>query len=214
MRMMNPGIGIFVASLTSALVLMLASARAESWPQRAVRVIVPFGAGSGPDFAARLFTDRLSLRWKQPVIVENRPGADGLIGTAAFVNLRDDHVLMFLSAAPLSVLPVLQARMPYDPTRDVVPISSAADTFGAVAASASLKVESLADLVNVALSRPGQLNYHAFAGAFPILFAGFARAPASRWLTFPTEKQMPRFSTWPKVAFKSCWVPCRRCCRR
>jgi tripartite-type tricarboxylate transporter receptor subunit TctC len=175
MRMMNPGIGIFVASLTSALVLTPPSARAESWPQRAVRVIVPFGAGSGPDFAARLFADRLSLRWKQPVIVENRPGADGLIGTAAFVNLRDDHVLMFSAAAPLSVLPVLQAKLPYDPARDVVPISSAADTFGVIATSASLKVESLAGLVSLALSRPGQLNYHAFAGAFPILFAGFEK---------------------------------------
>lgn len=175
MRMMNPGIGIFVASLTSALILTLPSARAESWPQRAVRVIVPFGAGSGPDFAARLFADRLSLRWKQPVIVENRPGADGLIGTAAFVNLRDDHVLMFSAAAPLSVLPVLQSKLPYDPARDVVPISSAADTFGAVATSASLKAESLVDLVTLARSRPGQLNYHAVAGAFPILFAGFAK---------------------------------------
>src|SRR5262245_16059454 len=98
----------------------------EQWPQRAVRLIVPFATGSGPDFAARLFADRLSERWKQPVVVENRPGADGLIGTAAFVNLRDDHVLMFSAAAPLSVLPVLQEKLPYDPARDVMPISAAA----------------------------------------------------------------------------------------
>jgi tripartite-type tricarboxylate transporter receptor subunit TctC len=176
MHMMYLRIGIFVASLTSALVLTAPSVRAESWPQRAVRVIVPFGAGSGPDFAARLFADRLSQRWKQPVVVENRPGADGLIGTAAFVNLRDDHVLMFSAAAPLSVLPVLQPKLPYDPARDVVPISSAADTFGAVATSTSLKAESLADLVTLARSRPGQLNYHAVAGAFPILFASFAKS--------------------------------------
>jgi tripartite-type tricarboxylate transporter receptor subunit TctC len=110
------------------------------------------------------------------VVVENRPGADGLIGTAAFVNLRDDHVLMFSAAAPLSVLPVLQEKLPYDPARDVVPISAAADTFGAVAISASLPVGSLAELVALARSRPGQINYHALAGAFPILFAGFAKS--------------------------------------
>jgi len=110
------------------------------------------------------------------VVVENRPGADGLIGTAAFVNLRDDHVLMFSAAAPISVLPVLQSKLPYDPARDVVPISSTADTFGAVAISASLQVESLPALVALARSRPGQLNYHAVAGAFPILFAGFAKS--------------------------------------
>jgi tripartite-type tricarboxylate transporter receptor subunit TctC len=176
MRMTCSGIGILIASLTTALVLTAPSVRAEPWPQRAVRVVVPFGAGSGPDFAARLFADRLSQRWKQPVVVENRPGADGLIGTAAFVNLHDDHALMYSAAAPLSVLPVLQSKLPYDPARDVVPISSAADTFGAVATSASVKAESLADLVTLARSRPGQLNYHAVAGAFPILFAGFAKS--------------------------------------
>src|SRR5262245_13713192 len=152
------------------------TASAEQWPQRTVRLIVPFAVGSGPDFAGRLFADRLSERWKQPVVVENRPGADGLIGTAAFVNLRDDHALLFSAAAPLSVLPVLQDKLPYDPARDVVPISAAADTFGAVATSASLPVGSLAELVTLARSRPGQLNYHALAGAFPILFAGFAKS--------------------------------------
>src|SRR5262245_1489172 len=151
------------------------AASAEQWPQRAVHLVVPFATGSGPDFAGRLFADRLSERWKQPVIVENRPGADGLIGTAAFVNLRDDHVLLFSAAAPLSVIPVLQEKLPYDPARDVMPISVAANTFGAVAISASLPVSSLEDLVALARSQRGQLNYHALAGAFPILFAGFAR---------------------------------------
>jgi len=163
-----------VAALISGM-LSGPTASAEQWPQRAVRLIVPFAAGSGPDFAGRLFADRLSERWKQPVVVENRPGADGLIGTAAFVNLRDDHALLFSAAAPLSVLPVLQEKLPYDPARDVMPISAAADTFGAVATSASLPVGSLAELVTLARSRPGRLNYHALAGAFPILFAGFAK---------------------------------------
>ena len=164
-----------VAGLMGGLVTTQAAATYR-WPERSVRVIVPFGAGSGPDFAARLFAERLAARWNQPVVIENRPGADGLIGTTAFVNFRDDHLLMFSAAAPLSVLPVLQAKLPYDPTHDVVPISSAADTFGAIAVPISLKVGSLADLVILARSRPGQLNYHALAGAFPILFANFAKA--------------------------------------
>jgi tripartite-type tricarboxylate transporter receptor subunit TctC len=164
-------IGLLVVSFLTPI-----PACADEWPRRAVRVIVPFAAASGPDFAARLFADRLSQRWKQPVVVENRPGADGLIGTAAFVGLRDDHVLMFSAAAPLSVLPVLQPKLPYDPASDVVPIASAADTFGAVAVSASLNIGSLEQLVVLARSRPGQINYHALAGAFPIVFAGFARS--------------------------------------
>jgi tripartite-type tricarboxylate transporter receptor subunit TctC len=167
--------GIVVVGLVSG-ILAGPAASAEQWPQRAVRLIVPFGAGSGPDFAGRLFADRLSERWRHPVVVENRPGADGLIGTAAFVNLRDDHVLLFSAAAPLSVLPVLQEKLPYDPARDVMPISAAADTFSVVAISASLPVGSLAELATFARARRGQLNYHALAGAFPILFAGFAKS--------------------------------------
>jgi tripartite-type tricarboxylate transporter receptor subunit TctC len=168
------GIGVIVGLICAIPAGSITSA--EQWPQRAVRLIVPFATGSGPDFSGRLFADRLSERWKQPVIVENRPGADGLIGTAAFVNLRDDHVLLFSAAAPLSVLPVLQEKLPYDPARDVMPISAAADTFGAVAVSASLQIGSLAELVTLARARPGQINYHALAGAFPILFAGFAKS--------------------------------------
>src|SRR5215468_8906972 len=167
------GIGVAVGLMSG--MLSDPAMSAEQWPQRAVRLIVPFAAGSGPDFAGRLFAERLSERWKQPVVVENRPGADGLLGTAAFVNLRDDHVLMFSAAAPLSVLPALQEKLPYDPARDVLPISAAADTFGAVAVSASLPVHSLAELAALAGRERGQLNYHALAGAFPILFAGFAK---------------------------------------
>ena len=86
---------------------------AQSWPQRPVRLIVPLGAGSGTDVAARLYAERLAERWKHPVVVENRPGADGLIGVAAFASARDDHTLLYSAfAAPISVNPVLQDKLP------------------------------------------------------------------------------------------------------
>src|SRR5690242_14697680 len=74
-------------SAVAAVILTLGAAyisplQAQSWPQRAVRLIVPVGAGSSTDITARIYADRLVSRWKQPVIVENRPGADGLIGTS------------------------------------------------------------------------------------------------------------------------------------
>jgi tripartite-type tricarboxylate transporter receptor subunit TctC len=164
------------------------AASADQWPRRAVRVIIPFAAGSGPDFAGRLFAERLAERWKQPVVIENRPGADGLIGTAAFVNLQDDHALMFSAAAPLSVLPVLQAKLPYDPVRDVIPIAAAADTFGVLSTSASLRADTINDILALARSRPGQLNYHALAGTFPILFAGFTKS-ADISMTFVSYRE-------------------------
>jgi tripartite-type tricarboxylate transporter receptor subunit TctC len=149
---------------------------AGQWPHRTVRLIVPVGAGSATDVAARLFADGLARRWKQPVIVENRPGADGLIGTAAFVGARDEHTLLFSFASPVSVLPAIHASLSYDPGRDLVPISLATDTFAALTVPTSLNINSLRDLVALARSQPGRLNYFASSGAFPYLLAGFLKS--------------------------------------
>jgi tripartite-type tricarboxylate transporter receptor subunit TctC len=167
-------------STIAALVLTLGAAgvsplQAQSWPQRAVRLIVPVGAGSSTDITARIYADRLGNRWKQPVIVENRPGADGLIGTGAFVAARDDHALLFSFAAPVSVHPYLHAKLSYDPGSDLVPVSLAADTFGVLSAHASLETASLKQMVALARMQPGKLNYFG-QGALPYLVAGFAKS--------------------------------------
>ncbi|HZN23525.1 MAG TPA: tripartite tricarboxylate transporter substrate binding protein [Burkholderiales bacterium] len=147
---------------------------AEPWPQRTVRVIVPFGSGSAPDIAARLYAEQLTARWKRAVIVENRSGAEGLIGVTAYAGMRDEHALLFSPAAPISVFPLTQEKLAYDPSRDFVPISWAVDTFGAIAVPGSLKVASLAELVALARAQPGKLNWTGTGGAFPTLLAGFA----------------------------------------
>src|SRR3954470_23576670 len=171
-----PGALRVVACLI-ALTAIGAALAAEPWPQRTVRLIVPFGSGSGPDVAARLYAERLAAesRWKRPVIVENRPGAEGLIGVTAFAGMRDDHALLFSPAAPISVFPFTQAKLGYDPARDFVPIALAVDTFGSISVPASLKIDSLSDLVALARAQPGKLNWTAGGGAFPTLLAGFAK---------------------------------------
>src|SRR5215831_17594506 len=150
-----------IGSIATALMMVqLASAMpglAESWPQRSVRLIVQVGAGSLPDVMARLYAERLAERWKQPVYVENRPGADGVIGTVAFANMHDAHTLLFSPAAPISVYPYIYAKLGYDPAKDIVPIARAAETFAAVISSASLNVGSLGELVARARARPGKL---------------------------------------------------------
>jgi tripartite-type tricarboxylate transporter receptor subunit TctC len=160
----------------AALGLIASQAVADPWPQRTVRIIVPIGAGAGTDVAARLYAERLSARWKQPVIVENRPGADGLIGVAAFAAMRDDHTLLYSFAAPISVYPVLQEKLPYDAARDVVPISWGAGNFLVVAAAQSSKIASLRELFTLTRSKPGKLNYNGGAGAIPYVFAGFLKS--------------------------------------
>jgi tripartite-type tricarboxylate transporter receptor subunit TctC len=161
------------AGIVGAFAVSAAPSVAAPWPQRTVRVVVPIGVGTGVDIAARLFSARLAERWKQPVVVENRPGADGFIGTAAFAAMHDDHVLLYMTAAAIAVYPVTRDKLPYDPGRDVVPISSTASGFVAVSASAASKIGSLGELVNRARSHPGKLNYYAGVGQLPIIFEGF-----------------------------------------
>jgi len=168
---------------------LAAAIAAEPWPQRPVRLVVPFGSGGGPDVAARLYAEGLAVRWKRPVIVENRPGAEGLVGVSAFVGMRDDHTLLFSPAAPISVFPFTQQSLAYDPTRDFVPISAAADTFGSIAVPASLKVGSIEELVVLARAQPGKLNWASGGGAFPILLAGFARTARLEVIQIPYREQ-------------------------
>ena len=162
----------FVAVLT-ALALSMAPTAAQLWPHRLVRIVVLIAPGSSPDVAARVFAQHLATRWGSAVVVENRPGADGLTGTIAFATAHDDHALLFTGAAPISVYPSVQEQLPYDPGRDVLPVSIAVETFGTIAVPASLPIKSLSDLVSFARSRPGQVNWATGGGAFPILMAGF-----------------------------------------
>lgn len=151
---------------------------AQPWPQRTVRIIVPIGAGVGSDIAARQFAEQLSALWGQPVVVENRPGADGLIGTVAFVNMHDDHTLLFSPAAPISVFPLVHETLAYDPVRDLVPIASATNTAIALGVSESLNVASLPQLIAFARTHPGALNWSSGGGALTYVLAGFAKSEA------------------------------------
>jgi len=162
--------------LVVTLALCATPSPAAEWPQRTVRLILPVGASTAPDVTARLFAERLAERWRQPVVVENRPGGDGLVGVSAFVGKRDDHALLFSFAAPISVYPVVHEKLPYDPSRDVVPIASATNTFAAITASQAIRVDSLAEFVAHARTNPGKLNCFPGAGAFPYLFAGFTKS--------------------------------------
>jgi len=146
---------------------------AADWPHRSVRLIAPMPAGSGSDFAARLFAERLSQRWGQPVIVENRPGADGVIGVSAFLNADDDHALLYAVSAVVTVHPITQTKLPYDPVRELVPISPTSDVVLAIAASAKTPIHSLDDLVRTARAQPGKLNWASSPGLPPFVVGGF-----------------------------------------
>src|SRR4030095_13494800 len=130
---------LFVVTIVSA----SQPVRAKMWPQRAVRIIVTLPAGLATDLAARLFAEGLSRRWGQSVVVENRPGADGIAGVTSFVNAHDDHTLLFSFAGPISINPLIHKQLPYDPVRDLVPIAAAIDNFFAIAVSTPTGVQSI-----------------------------------------------------------------------
>ena len=160
---MKPGrhlrnIVAFTAALAVAMLTAI-SARAADWPTRTVKVIVPFAAGSANDVSARIYADGLTKRWGQPVVIENKPGADAIIGGGAFASARDDHTLLYGTASMLTVNPLLQDKLPYDPARDMVPISAGASAILVVAVHKQVPANSLQELVQLTRDKPGQLSW-------------------------------------------------------
>ncbi len=165
-------------ALAVALIAVLAGtfmATAETkWPTRPVRFILTLGAGSGSDIGARLLADRLSQRWGQPVVVENRPGGDGLVAINAFVTAHDDHVLLFAPSSSFTAHPFLHDNLPYQPS-DLVPITRVSNTIITISVPSSLNVGSLQELAAMARAEPGKLNWAGVTGALDFIFAGWLK---------------------------------------
>jgi tripartite-type tricarboxylate transporter receptor subunit TctC len=157
---------LFVSAMSCAAM----PARAETWPQRPVKIIMPLPTGLGTDFALRLFAEKLSARWGQPVVVENRPGADGIVGVTSFVTAHDDHTLLFSFAGPISINPFIHDKLPYDPVRDLVPIATAIDNFFTIAVSSPTGVKSLPAFIEAARAHPEKFNWAATPGLPQFIF--------------------------------------------
>jgi tripartite-type tricarboxylate transporter receptor subunit TctC len=166
-------LGVAAALIAVAAKMPLASAQA-AWPTRPLRFIVTLGAGSGADLGARLLADRLSQRWGQPIVVENRPGGDALVAINAFVTAKDDHVLLFSPSASFTAHPYLHDHLPYKPD-DLVPITRVSNTLIAIAVPVTMQVDSLRDLVAMTRAQPGALNWAGVTGALDFLFAGWLK---------------------------------------
>jgi tripartite-type tricarboxylate transporter receptor subunit TctC len=138
--------------------------QAQDWPQRNVRLILPFGAGSATDSAARLLGERLSTRWGKAVVVENRPGGDGLVAINAFISAADDHVLLYASSASFMAHPYTQERVPYDLERDLQPIARVSHTVLSIGVPAATEFKTIADFVAGARAAPDKYNVAGAAG--------------------------------------------------
>ena len=167
---MGIGTRFVFALLAAAMSCASTPAHTEPWPVRPVRIILPLPPGLGTDLAARLFSEKLAVRWGQPVVVENRPGADGIVGVTSFVNGHDDHTLLFSFAGPISINPLIHDKLPYDPVRDLVPIATAIDNFFTIAVLRSTGVRSLHSFIEAARADPAKFNWAATPGLPQFIF--------------------------------------------
>jgi tripartite-type tricarboxylate transporter receptor subunit TctC len=142
-----------------AFILAIASAHAQDWPQKAVRIIVPFPAGGSADLIPRIAAEKLSQQWGQPVIVENRPGAAGNIGAdVVFKSEPDGYTLLSAPPPPLVINRLLYPALTYDSTQ-FVPVTVIAAIPNVLLVHAKVPANSVAELIAYAKANPGKLNY-------------------------------------------------------
>ena len=168
----------FVPILVGLLAAMLscASASAQTFPSKTVKFIVPFGPGSGADLVTRIVSERLQTRWGKPVIVENRPGAEGMIAINAFLSDNDPHTIIYLPVAMSAAHPYTQSKLTYDADRDLMPISSSTSLILCVASPASLKATTMREFVDMVRAEPGKYNVAAAQGSTEFLMSGFLKS--------------------------------------
>jgi tripartite-type tricarboxylate transporter receptor subunit TctC len=173
----------------SAFPLSRTAPAAEAWPQRTVKLIVPLGPASGADVTARVLADHLSRRWGQAVVVENRPGADGIVGLTAFLGSSDDHVLLFTATGSFMAYPFLHEKLPYN-LDQLAPIARVTNTVIAVTVPTSLKVDSLAELMTLVRSQPGRYHWASITGATDLVFSGFLKTAGLSMVRVPYRESV------------------------
>ena len=136
-----------------------AHAQAPAWPSKPIRVIVPFAAGSGTDTIARAVSERLAKQLGQPLIIENRPGAGGTIGSAMLAQAEPDGHTIMVHSNSHTVTPATYRNLSYDPVRDISGVIPLAGVPMVLVIAPSKGIRSLADLVKVAKAKPGSINY-------------------------------------------------------
>jgi len=146
-------------ALLFALLLALPIPALAQYPARAVHVVVPFPAGGPTDILARALGQKLSERWGQPVVVDNKPGAGGAIGSEFVAKApADGYTLLMATSSTHSIGPALQ-KLPYDPQRDFAPISQVSNATNVLVVSPKLGVSSVKELIALAKANPGKLNF-------------------------------------------------------
>ena len=151
------------------------AAQSQSWPTKPVRFIVSLGAGSGADIGARLYADRLTKMWGQPVVVENRPGADGVLAINAVITAKDDHTLLWGPTSNFVGHPYTLEKLPYDP-HELLPVARITNTVVAIAVPPALNINSMKDLIAQIKATPGKWNFASATTNTDIIMIAFFKS--------------------------------------
>jgi tripartite-type tricarboxylate transporter receptor subunit TctC len=147
------------AFLATALVLTSSAVRAQTYPSRQITLIIPFAVGGSNDMVGRTIGKKLAEAWGQPVVVENRSGAGGMIGTSAVAAASPDGYTLLLVSSTFTINPAIKKSMPFDTIKDFTPVAFIARSPLLVTASNKLPVKSAKELLALARSKPGQITY-------------------------------------------------------
>ena len=148
-----------VTTAAAAALAFSALAQEQQYPSKPIRLIVPLTPGSGADIAGRVIGQRLNEHWKQPVIVENRPGAGGQIGTAAVVKADADGYTLLVQSSSHAANPAIYKSLPYDPLKDIVDVAILGKTPYVMVAAGNGPYKSLKQLIEAAKAKPGEIPF-------------------------------------------------------
>lgn len=170
----------------------LAQGAANAYPARPIRIVVAFPPGGSNDIMARIAAQRMTQDWGQPVVVENRPGANTIIGAEMVAKAAPDgHTLLIGASSTYTVNPAIYSKLPYDPVRDLAPVTMVGSLPLVIAVHPSVPAGSIREFIALAKSRPGALNYGTPTVTFHVAIESFSQLTGIRMNRIPYKGSVP-----------------------
>lgn len=187
---------ILITPLIALLCTVANMAWAQDWPTRAVKIVVPYPAGGGVDVMARALGQRLQEKWQQPVTIDNRPGANTLLGTEQVARATDNHTLLFTTDATFTINPHLYKKLPYDLERDFHAITQLVSFSQMLVVNGDLPANNLQELLALAKAKPGSLSYASYGpGSQPQLATEMLKQKAGVFIVHIPYRGIPQAVT-------------------
>jgi tripartite-type tricarboxylate transporter receptor subunit TctC len=170
------------------------NAQAQAFPNKPIRLVCPFPPGGAVDIASRAIAQELSKNLGQPVTVDNKPGAGGNIGGAEVARANPDGYTIFMTTSGIQAInPALYAKMPFDPNKDLIPITALVSLNNVLVLHPSVKANSVAEVIALAKSQPGAINYASSGSGTSIHMSGemFMHLTGTRMIHVPYKGSAP-----------------------